>query len=149
MKLRTVKISSVFPASIDEIWTKIQHLETLQFIATPYATFEPLDKNVLTWQEGVTTEYFFKLFGLFSFGKHSIEVIEFNKAKGLIYTNEKNKLVPVWNHTILLQRIEADLTHYTDEVEINAGWKTFCVYCWSVLFYKHRQKKWLKLLNSK
>ena len=149
MQARTVKISSVFPASVDEVWEKIQRLETLQYIAAPYATFEPLDKSVLTWEEGVTTDYSFKMFGLFPFGKHSIKVVKFNKTKGLIYTNEKNKSVPVWNHTILLQRIEANATCYTDEVEIDAGWKTFFVYCWSILFYKHRQRKWLKLLGSK
>ena len=149
MKSRTVRVSSLFPASIDEIWERLQRLETLQYIAAPYATFEPFDENSLTWKEGVTTDYFFKLFGLFSFGKHSIKMIELNKSKGIIYTNEMNKSVPVWNHTILLQQTEGDVTHYTDEVEINAGWKTHFVYCWSILFYKHRQKKWLKLLRSK
>ena len=148
MKAKIIDISSVFPATIDEIWDKLQSLKTLQFIAAPYVTFEPYDKNILKWQEGVTTDYHLKLFGLFSFGKHSIEIIQFDKNAGLIYTNEKNNVVPLWNHKILLQKIELESTLYTDEVEISAGWKTFFVYCWGVLFYRHRQKKWLRLLDS-
>ena len=147
MKSKIIKISSVFPATIDEILDKLQHLETLQFIAAPFATFKPFDKNVLVWKEGITTDYYLKLFGVFSFGKHSIEVIQFDKKANLIYTNEKNKAVPVWNHKILLQQIESGATLYTDEVEIKAGWKTIFVYLWGLLFYRHRQKKWLKILN--
>ena len=148
MKSKTINISSVFPASIDEIWDKLQRLETLKYIAAPYATFEAYDKNILTWQEGISTEYHLKLFGLFSFGKHTIKIVQFDKNAGLIYTNEKNNAIPVWNHKIILQQIESETTLYTDEVELNAGWKTLFVYCWGVLFYRHRQKKWLRLLDS-
>ena len=47
MKAKIIDISSVFPATINEIWDKLQSLKTLQFIAAPYATFEPYDKNIL------------------------------------------------------------------------------------------------------
>ena len=148
MKSKTIKISSVFPASIDTVWDKIQRLETLQYIAAPYAAFEPPGKNSLIWQEGVQTDFRLTLFGLFSPGKHTINVMQFDKSTGLIYTAEHNKTVPVWNHRIRLQPIAKNATHYTDEVEINAGWKTIFVCWWAVLFYRHRQKKWLALLRS-
>ena len=38
-------------------------------------------------------------------------------------------------------------TDYSDQVEIGAGWKTFIVWLWANCFYKHRQRKWLKLIK--
>lgn len=54
--------------------------------------------------------------------------------------------MPTWNHRITLDEIDAAHTGCTDEVEIDAGWKTPFVYLWAKAFYAHRQKKWLKLL---
>ena len=33
----------------------------------------------------------------------------------------------------------------TDEVEIQAGWKTVFIWLWARAFYTHRQRKWIKL----
>lgn len=45
--------------------------------------------------------------------------------------------------------IDDNVTEYTDEVEIYAGWKTPIVYLWAKMFYGHRQKKWIKLLTQR
>lgn len=41
-----VRKSTVFPASRDVVFEKLQKLETLQYIAKPYATFEPVGAAV-------------------------------------------------------------------------------------------------------
>ena len=64
-------------------------------------------------------------------------------------TNEHNTYVPTWNHKINLKDNGNGTTEYSDEVEIGAGWKTIFVWCWANLFYRHRQKKWIKLLKGK
>lgn len=57
-----------------------------------------------------------------------------------IYTNESNTHVPVWNHKILIEKIDDNHANYTDIVDIDAGWKTVFIYLWAVCFYSHRQK---------
>jgi hypothetical protein len=48
--MMTVRKSSIFPASVEEIYDKLVKLETLQHIAYPYATFEPVNgENELLW----------------------------------------------------------------------------------------------------
>lgn len=124
----TVKKSSVFPAAKDEIFRRLQKLKTLQYIAHPYATFKSVDDTEeLTWQEDSAFAFHFKLFALIPFGVHTIKVIQFDIEKG-IYTQEGNKHVPVWNHKIILEKIDEKNTKYTDIVEIQAGWKTLFVY---------------------
>ena len=63
-----------------------------------------------------------------------------------IYTYESNKHVPVWNHEIILEKIDENTTKYADVVEIDAGWKTVFVCMWAKCFYGHRQRKWKRLL---
>ena len=49
--------SSVFPASRETVFEKLQQLETLRYIAKPYATFEPIGEVVSTWTVGSTSAY--------------------------------------------------------------------------------------------
>jgi hypothetical protein len=147
MKTRTVRISSCFPASAETIWEKLQRVETLQYIAAPFASFKSADGGSMVWKEGVTARFRLKIFGFLPMGVHTIKVVQFDKTTLSVYTNESNNSVPVWNHRITLMRESAGLTHYSDEVEIYAEWKTPFVYLWSKAFYRHRQKKWLRLLK--
>ena len=149
MKSKTVRVSSYFPASADIIWEKLQHIETLQYIAAPYALFDPAGNGLMVWKAGETFQFHLKIFGILPMGIHTINVAQFDRATLTVYTNENNKSVPVWNHRIMLKQESAGRTYYTDEVEINAGWKTQFVYLWSKAFYKHRQRKWLRLLMYK
>ncbi len=147
MKSKTAIKTSVFPASKQEVFERIQKLSTLQYIAFPYATFKPLDgSDDLIWQPEQTFEFNFRLFGVIPFGVHTITVIDFDEENG-IYTKEGNKHVPVWNHRIIIELIDSSSVRYTDEVEISAGGKTPFVYLWANMFYAHRQKRWIKLLK--
>jgi len=147
MKTQTVCVGTCFSASVDVVWEKLQRIDTLQYIAAPYATFKPVGNTTLVWGEGNILKFHLKLFGFISFGIHTICVKQFDKTALVIFTNESNKFVPIWNHRIVLQKTNNDgMINYSDEVEIYAGWKTPIVVLWCKLFYKHRQKKWLKLL---
>jgi len=145
--MMTVRKTSVFPASEKEVFKRLQKLKTLQYIAYPLATFTPVDgNNKLIWKAGSKSSYNFKLFGIIPFGIHTIKVIHFGLNNGIL-THEKNKHVPVWNHKIIIKRIDDNRTKYTDIVDIEAGWKTPFIYLWAVCFYTYRQKSWIKLLK--
>ena len=141
-----VRKTSVFPASRETVFEKLQKLETLQTIAKPYATFEPMGENMGTWSVGSTSSYRFRLFGVIPFGIHTIHIVRFDPDG--ISSREGNGHVPVWNHDISLIPLDDSHTGYTDRVEIRAGWKTFFVWLWANAFYAHRQRKWLRLLEG-
>ena len=122
MRLRK---TSIFPSSRDLIFEKLQKLETLQYIAKPYAAFEPLDRDRNIWEEGSTSSYRFKLSGVLPFGTHTIHIIRFDRDE--ILSHEGNEHVPLWNHHITLKEIDETHTGYTDEVEMKAGWKTIFI----------------------
>ncbi len=141
-----VQKTSVFPAGRDAVFQKLQQLETLQFIAEPYAAFEPIDRTVHTWTVGSTSSCRFRLFGVIPFGTHTIHIVRFDPDG--ISSREKNDHVPVWNHDIMLEQADENHTRYTDRVEIQAGWKTMFIWLWANAFYAHRQRKWIKLLQK-
>ena len=138
--------TSVFPASRETVFEKLQELETLQYIARPYATFEPVGSAGSVWTVGSEASFHFRLFGIIPYGIHTIRIARVDP--GGISSREGNPHVPVWNHDIALVMLDEQHTEYTDQVEIHAGWKTFFIWLWANAFYKHRQKKWIKLLKG-
>ena len=141
-----VQKTSVFPAGRDAVFQKLQKLETLQYIAWPFATFEPVGNAVPTWTVGGTFSYRFRLFGVIPFGTHTIHIVRFDPES--IRSREANEHVPVWNHDIIMEPVDANHTEYTDRVEIRAGWKTAFIWVWANAFYAHRQRRWIRLLRD-
>ncbi len=141
-----VQKTSLFPASKETVFRKLQQLETLQMIAKPYASFEPIGETVSTWMIGSMSSYRFRLFGMVPIGTHTIHIVRFDPEG--INTREGNEHVPVWNHDIALKAVDADHTRYTDRVEIRAGWKTVFIWLWAKAFYAHRHRRWNRLLRE-
>lgn len=138
--------SSVFPASRDAVFEKLQRLETLQTIAKPYATFEPVGAAEQIWTVGGTSAYRFRLFGVIPFGTHTIHIVRFDPEG--VSSREGNEHVPVWNHDITMIPLDGNHTKYTDRVEIRAGRKTPFIWLWANAFYAYRQRKWIRLLKD-
>ena len=142
-----VKKTSFFPATRSNVFALLQRFDTLVYIAKPYAEFKSIDgQTELVWEVGRSFSFHFKIFGFITLGIHTINVKEFSLDN--IYTNEGNPFCPIWNHRIILKETADGKTEYTDEVEIEAGWKTPFVYLWAKAFYSHRQKRWIRLLNQ-
>ena len=140
--------TSIFPASCEDVFGKLQEIKLLQYVAWPYATFTPIGEEISIWKAGTSSLYKLKLFGIIPFGTHKIKVVRFDKDED-IYTHEGNEHVPTWNHRIVLKAISEDQCLYSDIVEIEAGWKTLFVYIWAKCFYAHRQRRWINLLSKK
>jgi hypothetical protein len=141
-----VRKTTVFPAGREEVLAKLQQLKTLQHIAWPYASFQPVGKAPEIWTAGQTSSYQFILFGCIPYGTHTIHIVHLDEDG--IQSEEGNEHVPVWNHQITLKMLDADHTEYTDMVVLNAGWKTFFIWIWANIFYTHRQRKWIRLLKD-
>ena len=141
-----VRNTSLFPARREAVFEKLQRLDTLQYIAAPYASFVPVNESTdLVWRVGSTSAYRFRLFGFIPFGTHTICIERFD-IDG-IQSREHNEHVQVWDHKITLRDVDGQ-TEYADEVEIRAGWKTPFIWIWAKAFYAHRQRKWIKLLKA-
>ncbi len=149
-KTKTIIVSSEFPAGAEVIWNRLLDIGTLQHIANPMMTFKPIlqKSDEGAWTEGGAYVFKIRLFGLIPIGGcHTIAVKGIVRKHYVLQTHEYNRTVTVWDHRIALKPMSNGNTHYSDIVEIYAGWLTPVVAVWSKVFYRHRQKKWKKLLR--
>jgi hypothetical protein len=61
------------------------------------------------------------MFGVLPLGIHTIHIAELNRDNYTVRSRERNRFVPVWNHTITLRPCGASGAEYTDVVELDAG----------------------------
>jgi hypothetical protein len=147
--MKTIRISAIFPAGADAIWPLLSSVETLRYIAAPFAAFKQIDgKKTDNWREGMTVGFRLRIFGVLPLGIHKIRIEMFDRRSFTVQSVEGNKMVPLWNHKITLEPKSADNALYTDEVEIGAGLLTPFVCLWARAFYRHRQKRWVRLLGK-
>jgi hypothetical protein len=149
---KIISLSSTFPASAEEIGEMLLHVDTLKAITKPMMTFTPVERAAENpaWIEGGVYAFKIRLFGVIPIGgRHVIDVITIDREHFIIQTHERNTTVTIWNHRIELASLPDGSTRYTDIVEIYAGRLTSAVVWWSKIFYRHRQRKWLKLLHQR
>ncbi|MDR0347314.1 MAG: hypothetical protein LBH56_02955, partial [Coriobacteriales bacterium] len=113
----------------------------------PYATFVPIGED-FEFSEGKEIDVRLRVFGFLDLGLHHIRIWKFDEEAGEILSNEYDKVVPVWNHRIVVKESGESESFYTDEVEIEAGWRTPMIALWSRAFYRHRQRRWRKIANA-
>jgi len=80
-------------------------------------------------------------------GNHTIQLINIDRSENKIESTESGLIARVWNHTIQLQGIEENRVYYTDIIEVKAGLLTPLIWGFAHLFYRHRQRRWRKLLK--
>lgn len=143
-----ITVISDFPSNIENIWNKIQDINTLREICRPKASFISCDNSPMIWREGKS--FVFKLFlhDFIPVGKHTINVIKMDKVSREIDTEEYNKTVIIWNHYIKMEEVNPNVTRYTDTVDLFAGSLTSIAAWWTMKFYMHRQRKWQKIAKS-
>ena len=129
-----VTVTSDFHSNIENIWDKIQDVNTLREICKPKASFIACDDSPIQWKEGKT--FVFKMY-LHGF-----------KTSREIDTKEYDNTVVIWNHYIKMEEISQQVTRYTDTVDLYAGCLTSIAAWWTLKFYKHRQRKWQKIAKS-
>jgi hypothetical protein len=144
------RISTVLPATEDQLWQRLVEPGTLQFVAAPMLAFVPLQPEAFRgrWVVGKDYELKLYLFGFIPLGLHRIRLVSLDRAANTIVSRESGTLAPVWNHVIRFRQAGDGTLRYTDEIEIRAGWLTPAVWLFAHLFYRHRQRRWKALLEQ-
>ena len=144
------RISTVMRTDENRMWQELQKVSSLVYVASPILNFRPQKGHALPEEWILGTEYKLRIssFGIIPLGNHFIRLVELNKEKKRIVSNEHGMLTNVWNHTITFNAIDDQTITYTDEIEIKAGILTFSIWLFAHVFYRHRQRKWKELLES-
>ena len=145
-----VKITSIFNDNIKTIFLNLQNPYLLLKIASPILNFKTINPITLPNKWELNKKYKLKLyfFNFLPIGFHNIKVVKIDSENYEIVSNEHGNITSIWNHYIYLKKIDEKKTEYTDIVEIKAGFLTLFVYIFAHFFYRHRQKKWKKIIKE-
>ncbi|HPQ45424.1 MAG TPA: hypothetical protein PKZ42_14480 [Syntrophales bacterium] len=144
------RISTIIKTNEDRIWDELQKVSSLLYVASPILQFKPQKDHPLPerWTIGKEYKLRLSLLGIIPLGDHFITLVALDRKERTIISNEHGTLTNAWNHTIRLEAIDDQTTEYTDEIDIHAGILTCSIWLFSYVFYKHRQRRWKKLLDS-
>jgi len=141
-------ITSVLPASADQVWALVRQSRTLVFITRGLLRFGGVEQFPAEWQPGATVQTRLFFFGVLPAWRHSLTVEWVDFDKRVAVTQERGGLIKVWNHRISAQPVSTSACQYTDEIDIQAGLFTPCVWLFAQIFYRYRHwrwRQWLKL----
>jgi len=145
-----LQMKKVLPANTERVWELAIRLKTLQYIARPLLSFKPLDPLPgAVYGASVSCRFSLRFLGFFPLGMHRILILSCDKQEGMIRSFEHGSLARQWNHTIRLAPAKDGQTQYVDILEIEGAWgMTWLITAFAWLFYKHRQRRWVKLLRK-
>lgn len=143
------RISTTMNCTDAELWEKIMKPSTWKYISDPLLRVEPVDAEGLEKEWTTNKPYTFKIYLLrvIPLGKHTIQLKRIDKSKNLIKSEESGTMAKVWNHIISFHEIDNSSIRYTDEIEIKSGILTLPIWLFANVFYRHRQRRWKKLLK--
>jgi len=143
------RITIQLPCDEAELWSRITRPRSLQYVTRPILRFVPLEDGALDgdWEVGKPYDLKLYLFQAIPLGRHRIRLLKVDERTRTILSEESGLLARVWNHVISFHRSGDRTVAYTDEIQIEAGWLTPLVWAFAHLFYRHRQRRWKRLLE--
>lgn len=143
------RIVTRFRCSATEFSRLLTRPASLVFAAAPVLRFDPVDGTCFPerWETGTVLQLRLYLFGIIPAGWHGIELVRVDPEAGAMVSRERGRIAQVWNHRIDFRETAPGRVEYADEIEIRAGLLTPLVWLFAQLFYRHRQRRWRKLLR--
>lgn len=140
-------IETILDCPPDRVWSEVQTSRLLLEVMYPVLKFKPLPGAAFPerWQHGNTVLGNGYAFSFIPLGVHTLKFESIDAARRRISTRESNYFVRKWDHVISVNRAPGGRTHYSDEIEIDAGLLTPIVWLYANIFYRHRQRRWRRI----
>ena len=142
-----VFFESLLPCSADQAWVAVQTSALLVEVAAPFVAIRPLVGETFPtkWPAGQTVRCRSYLFGFIPVGTRTLHFERIDQSAREIQSRESDSLISRWDHLIRIRPTTDGPCRYSDEVEIEAGWRTPLVWLFALAFYRHRQRRWRRV----
>ena len=142
-----VFVESLLPCSADQAWAAVQTSALLVEVAAPVVAIRPVAGETFPekWPVGQTLRFRSYLFGFIPVGTRTLHFERIDQSAREIQSRESDSLISRWDHLIRVRPTADGRYRYSDEVEIEAGWRTLFVWLFAMMFYRHRQRRWRRV----
>lgn len=147
-----VQVVTVFNCPAEKLFSELLQSRSLHYVATPLIRFKPISDSgtqqqlPAIWQNGSYPVQMY-LLGFIYLGKQRINIKLDTPAQQLLDAGE-GTLIKQWHHLITITPASPTRTRYTDTVTIKAGPLTPIVWGFAQVFYRHRQRRWRRLIRN-
>jgi len=144
-----VDLSTTLTCTYDQAIGEVQTTRLLQYVAHPLVRFSPVGKDAfpLVWTVGTHWVNLW-LFGVLPLGRQAIVISFPPVASGFALRDAGHSaLIATWDHRITIEHGNSGVV-YRDHVTVRAGILTPAVWLFAQIFYRHRQRRWRKLVKS-
>ena len=142
-----VESTVILPITAAKAFELLRRSDTLAKVAAGVMTYDTEALWPKYWQVDQKVNLKPRLRGVPQ-GDHYVTFTTIDEGKRELKTEEFGGPIKSWKHTMILRDTPVGTCFYTDHIVIDAGWKTLWIWLFAKFFYRHRQKRWLKLLAN-
>lgn len=150
-----IDLETLLSCDVETAWAHLRTTQLLHYVARPFLRFDPVEPPALPaeWQPG-RFRVALRLLGALPLGTQWIGVEippEERTPEGSIHRlrdDGSSALASTWDHRITLRPEPGAGCRYRDEVEIRAGLATPLIWSFAQLFFRHRQRRWRRLVAN-
>jgi hypothetical protein len=149
-------LSTTLECSPERAWEELSKPSLWLHVSYPLLTFNPLEPRELPdkWSEG-SYRVKMKFLGFIPMGAQYIVVrdMRIDETPGKRQYSFRDEgygdLASKWYHHVSVKENPDGTTHYTDSVDIEAGWLTISVWSFASLFFRYRQMRLRSLMKRR
>lgn len=145
--MRTVHIETILPTDADRVWSAMLSPVTFLYVCKGLFGFPALSGRSEVLHLGDRGTGWLFAFHLIPAYRHSIEIVEVDRASRTVRTHEHGGILKAWNHTLHVDPLDEHSSRYSDTVDIDAGFATAFVAALAVGIYRYRHRRWRKLVR--
>lgn len=148
--MRTIEISTFLNAPPEVVQDHVGRSELLNYVARGMIRFKAIDPPQFPerWAEGhYKANMYWKGFLPVGWQSIGIEPQPMSGETWSLRDNGHGGLIKTWDHMIEVSP-QDDGSYYVDRITIDAGLLTPFVGLFAGRFYKHRQKRWRRLVAN-
>lgn len=142
--------ATFLPCPFERCLEQVVTSKLLQYVASPIVAFVPVSPPALPerWEDGMYVVGL-RLFGFIPLGLQTIDISVPSRSSSHIELRDNgySSLISKWDHLITIRSAEGGCI-YSDRLEVEAGVLTPFVWAFAWLFYRHRQRRWLRLVSK-
>ncbi|GAB0107050.1 hypothetical protein JMUB6875_60420 [Nocardia sp. JMUB6875] len=146
--MRTVRVESVLPANVDQVWSAMLSPATFAYVCRGLFAVPAVAGRIEPLRAGDRGTGWLFAFHVLPAYRHTIEVIEVDAPTRTIRTRERGGVLRSWDHTLHAEPIDENTCTYSDSVDIDAGVLTPAVARIATAIYRYRHRRWQKLVHT-
>ena len=146
--MRTIHHEIILPTAAERVWPAMLSPATFLFVCVGLLGLPALAGRSEPFRAGESGTAWLFAFHIVPAYRHTIEIVDVDAATFTVRTREHGGLLGAWNHTLRVEAIDDTASRYSDTVDIDAGRATALVIPIANAIFRHRQRRWQKLVRQ-